>query len=66
MPGSRLLFGIIIMSDSGGMSKGAGKYTVLALGLEKFVMTPKCQCFVVEREKGDTEPNFCNTLFLIP
>lgn len=54
------------MSDSGGMSKGAGKYTVLALGLEKFVMTPKCQCFVVEREKGDTEPNFCNTLFLIP
>lgn len=58
MPGSRLLFGIIIMSDSGRMSKGAGNYTVLALGLEKFAMTPKCQCFVVEREKRDTEGRY--------
>lgn len=49
MPGSRLLIGIVIMSESGGMSKGAGKYAVPALGLEKFAMTPKCQCFVVER-----------------
>lgn len=56
MPGSRL-FGIIIMSESGGMSKGAGKYTVLALRLEKFAMTPKYNCFIVEREKGDTEQN---------
>lgn len=39
------------------MSEGAGKYTVQALGLEKFAITPKCQCFVVEREKGDTEQN---------
>lgn len=44
MPGRRLLCGIIIMSDSGGMSKGARKYTVLALELEKFAMTPECQC----------------------
>lgn len=39
------------------MSEGAEKYTVQALGLEKFAMTPKCQCFVMEREKGDTEQN---------
>lgn len=57
MPGSWLLFGIVILSESGGMSKGAGKYRVLALGLEKFAITPKCPCFVVEREKGDTEQN---------
>lgn len=56
MPSSRLFFGIVIMSESG-MSKGAGKYTVPALGLEKFAMTPKCQCFVVERGKGGKEQN---------